>query len=119
LPEKVTVDKNLNIIIVRSFGSVAFEHMAESIRSVQRIYRETGINKMLVDAGDLSAMPSTSEMFELAKEFPRTIKIAVLISRVETVHEVMHFSETAAKNRGADIRLFESKPDAIEWLQNG
>jgi hypothetical protein len=118
MPEKVSVDKTLNIIVVHSFGSVAIEHMAESVQTVQQLHRETGINKVLVDASELSAMPSTSEMFELAKGFPRVLKIAVLISKLKLLHEALHFAETVAKNRGANIHLFQSKIEAVEWLQD-
>ncbi len=117
MPEKVSVDENLDIIIVQSFAAVSFEQMWESISAVRRLQKETGIDRVLVDAGDMELMPSTSEMFMLAKEFPRTMKIAVLISKMESLHESMQFGETVAQNRGANIRLFESKNAALEWLE--
>lgn len=116
MPESVSVDKSLQIIIVHSFSAVSFEQMTESISAVQKIHRETGIDKVLVNAGKIASIPSISEMFELAKEFPRSIRIAVLLSENQMLREGMQFGQTVAHNRGINIRLFELKSDAIEWL---
>ena len=116
MPETVEINKDLNIIEVRSFGDVAFEHMAESIKKVKEYHEKSGINKVLVDTSDLTSMPPISDIFNLANMFPHKIRIAILISKIAAFHEDLRFGETVALNRGVLISAFDSRDEALKWL---
>ena len=117
MPETVTVNKELNIIEVRSFGSILTEQLARSVAEVKRIHRETSIDKVFVDTHGLTSFPGTIDIFEIAKGFPRGIRIAVLAVAEQEMKGDLQFAQTVAQNRGVLIRLFESKDEAIEWLR--
>ncbi len=117
MPEKVTLNKDLNIIEVSSYGSVASEHVTRSVSEVERLHQETGINKVLVDTTGLTSFPGTIDAYEIAKSFPRTLRIAVFILEEQKTRFDLRFTETVAQNYGIDLRLFNSKDDALEWLR--
>jgi hypothetical protein len=116
MPETVTLNEELGIIEVRSYGIVSANDMASSIESVKKISKKTGIDRVLVDASDLQAMPDTVDIYDLANEFPRRTWIAVVGSEDQTSFRDLVFGETVATNRGVYIRVFTSEADALKWL---
>ena len=118
MPEQVIVKKDLGIIEILSFEEVVPEQMARSIETVERIYDETGIDKVLVDTRGLEIMPGTVDMFELTKSFPKYLKIAILVRFGGDLRTKLEFGENVAFNRGVTIRMFDFRAEAVEWLQS-
>jgi hypothetical protein len=116
MPEKVKLNEELGIVEVQSFGTVAFDEMAESIKNIKKIHEEMGVGKVLVDASDMTAAPSTGDMFNLASMFPQDLRLAIVISKDNALHENLDFGKTVALNRGVLISLFNSREEALKWL---
>jgi hypothetical protein len=119
MPEVVTVREDLEIIEVRSYGETSKDELARSRKEVSDIMHEQGIRKVLVDARDLTTLPSTFPLFLFGKSFAeadilRTMMMAVVKSK-KTTKDVT-FIETVARNRGVDMRIFDSMDAAIDWL---
>ena len=117
MPENVTYNEELGIIEVNSYGTVSLKDISSSINLVQDISNETGIKKILVDALEIESMPSITNIFNLARAFPRNVKIAVLCSKEQTAFKDILFTEKAALYQGISIQLFTSQTDALQWLK--
>lgn len=117
MPETVDYDEDLGLILVRSFGAVSTEEMTASVDLVGKIAAEKGAQKVLIDAEDLESMPEAGDLFFLAPTFPRSARIAVILSRQKAIRDGLRFAENAAQNRGVDLRIFPSRSEALAWLQ--
>jgi hypothetical protein len=117
MPESVTLNEELGIIEVHSFNTISTEDISSSVNLVQHISNETGIKKVLVDTLEQEAMPSITSILNLARAFPRNVKIAVLCSKEQTTFKDILFTENAALYQGISIRHFTSKTDAFQWLK--
>lgn len=117
MPETVDYDEDLGLILVRSYGTVSADEMEASVGRVGELAGEKCAVKVLVDAENLESMPGEGDIFFLASTFPRTARIAVLLSREKAVRESLRFGENVARNRGLNIRTFPSKTEALLWLE--
>jgi len=117
MPETVTFNKEFGIIEVHPYGNVSSKDISSSVNLVQNISNETGIKKVLVNTLELESMPTITNIFNLAKAFPRNLKIAVLCSKEQAAFKDVLFTETAALYQGISIRLFSSQTDAFQWLK--
>jgi len=116
MPDKVNLNEEKRIIEVYSSGEVVYDEMVESIKKIEMISEKTGINKVLIDTGEMTSLPPSSDIYDLAEIFPRTLKIAVYILKDSPIKENLNFGITVALNRGILISLFESKDEAEKWL---
>ena len=88
---------------------------------IEAIMVETGANLVLADATRVIKTRGISEMFgfvvkHTAQARGAALTIAVVPSAAS--HSDYAFMETAARNRGWKIRLFESRREAIRWLKD-
>ncbi len=116
MSETITLNDAMGIIEIESSGTVTKEGIASSIDAVIRIKRERGIDRVLVDTRAQEAMPSVTGIFELFSQFPRDLKVALLVDRDQPTSRDNAFVETVSVNRGARIRTFSSREDALSWL---
>ena len=119
MPEVVTVNETLGIIEVRSYGEVSEQDLARSREQVSDIMREQGIMKVLVDAREETSLPSTFPLFLFGSSFAqsdilRSMTLAAVVSEMTKKH--LAFIETVARNRGVEIRIFDSMDAALAWL---
>ncbi len=117
MPEKVSVWEELQVIQVDSYGDVTSADLMASMAEVLRIREERGISKVFVDATGETSLPPTTPVFEFGSELAnafRGVKFAVVTSP-QTEHD-LRFLETVTRNRGAKVRMFVSREDALEWL---
>ena len=115
MPEEVEVDVEEQLMRVQ-FGSNSTVHDWKStLKQVERLSRETGICRVVVDVRKQEFLADTSTLFTFAASLPRSIAFAILCE----LHLDMHrFIENVALNRGMFVKDFESEQEAIEWLKN-
>ncbi len=116
MPDLLTINKDENIIEIKSYGVVSKNDIKESIAKIKQINNEIGINKVMVDTTKQESMPGTMGIFDIFTIFPRDFKVAVLTNEGQLTSEDIHFIETIAHNRGIMIKEFSSIEDAKEWL---
>ena len=119
MPEVVTVREDPEIIEIRSYGEVCEQDLIASRERVADIIRERGIKKVLVDARKSTSLPSTYPLFLFGSSFAekdvlRTMRLAAVVG--EMTRKDMTFIETVARNRGVEVRVFDSMDDALAWL---
>ena len=121
MPEKVEVLEDLGIILITSFGVVTDEDLGQSRKQVSTICRDRGLTKILVDATGLTSAIPIIDAFEHAAilskdDIFKKAKHAIVAS--EPVQRGLQFIETAAFNRGAKLRVFTSREEALDWLKD-
>lgn len=116
MPDVVKLNKKAGIIEVRSSGVVSRQDIEKSIAEVNRIHRETGHHRILVDTTRQTSMPGTVDIFELFSRFPPELRVALLALDDQVTLSDLAFTELVAKNRALQIRVFYSKKDAMKWL---
>lgn len=117
MSETVTVNRELGIIEIRQLGTVTAEDVRTSIKEVQRLRDLHGIAEVLVDAAEVTEALATFPAFEIAPTLPAEVRIALVVSEQAETASNYRFMETAARNRGAQIRRFESREEAVGWLK--
>ena len=113
----IQVDHDLKIILVRAPAVVKAEDAFDTTAKVEKVAQENSFNKVLLDLRDVTVLPSMEEVYEIVTNHPRHLWVAVLIEVTEALEKDMDFYDMVARNRGRLTRLFGSKDEAIEWLQ--
>lgn len=119
MPENVSINQDLGIIEVNSYGKVTGKTLDASLKEVINLEKETGINRILVDTTQQTEMPSVMTLYNFANELPRNIRFAIVVSEGQDTKEDQDFFETVARNRGFSVREFTNRTDAIHWLGTG
>ena len=117
MPETVTLDEDLGIVRVESYGDVTAEDLRATLASALRIHQERGLTRGFVDATKVTSYPSAFFIHDFglqAAESLMGIKVAIAAPRVQLKDS--RFFETVVRNRGANLRLFDSPDAALEWL---
>ena len=117
MPEEVTILEDLSIIRVDSYGVVTQEDLIGSMREVSRIHRERGLTRVLVDATRETSLPSTFPLYEFGSDLARALRaVRFALVPAPDLKEDLTFLETVAINRGLEVEIFDSVPDAIQRL---
>ena len=99
---------------VRATGTYAAERVRQLIERVAAEAGRRGARRVLLDAYDVIGGPSTMDRYAQGVEAARQFKFrTACIVRREYVD---YFSETVARNRGANVRIFTDEPSACAWL---
>ena len=90
---------------------------------VQRTYDATtehGRPAALVDITDVTGTPTTLERFEIGEELARCGAAAIRVAAVGNLPLIdpSRFAAVVAKNRGANMWVFEDCDAAVRWLEN-
>ncbi len=103
--------------MIQSFGEVSEANLKDSIAKVTQLAGQEKIDKVLVDATEQEAMPSTLEIFTLFSGFPSHIQVAVITHETQPTRQDIYFAETVAQNRGKQIKMFTARTAALDWLK--
>ena len=117
MPETVTLDKELNVIRVRSWGDVTISDWQGSKRRVVELYGTTGVAEVLVDVTEQSSAPPTLDIYDFGADWPSAIRVAIVTG--DATREDQEFLENVAMNRARPMRTFDGDSEALDWLRNG
>ena len=118
MPETISIDDQKGIILIESRGHLVVDDLAKSKESVLQIVKTKGLKKVMIDATNQKSLPSTMSLHSFASELPKLsigLRQAIVIS--EQTPKDMKFIETVSLNRGASIKIFSSRENALSWLQ--
>ena len=115
MPEQVRLDADRQLICVEFDSASTVEDWRSALVHVERLAKDTGIRRVLIDVRHQAIKATTVTLFEFASHLPRSMAFAVLC---ETQLETHHFIENVATNRGITVRDFDSYQNAIAWLEN-
>ncbi len=117
MPENITINKELGIIEIYSYGDVTREDLDLSLATVNQIREDTGIIMVLVDTTEQEKMPSIMDVFDYAEKLPQTFRFAIVVSEKQPTINNHNFIETVAVNRSINMKDFFSREEAVEWLR--
>ena len=106
----------MGIIEVNAHGVILRSELEEANVEILRLYQEEGIDKILGDATKVEQAPSATDTFEVWSEFPREFRHAIVLRQTDPVGHDGSFIENVGVNRGQNIRVFETREDAVRWL---
>ncbi len=118
MPEKLRIDHDRGIVLIESCGAVSVADIRASIQAVEAIFAEEGLDRTLVDARTQDQPPSITELYEIASDLPRGVRIALLTSSGTPAEDGLRFLETVAKNTGLEVRVFLDEDEALAWLDH-
>ena len=118
MPDEINVKKDLGIIVIRSFGLVTRDDIDSSVKDIQKIFEETGINKILVDATQQKKMPSIIEIVQLFSELSRDLRLALLANLLRATSNELELVRNVAISHGVSVRLFDDRDEALQWLKD-
>ncbi len=114
MPEEVSYDHDADLIRIRVWGDDPIEDWISSRRQVVRLHETHGTSMLLVDVREQESAPAVLDIFDFAEDWPQDIRAAILVGE-NTVDDIA-FLETAAINRGKEMRLFYDEGEALGWL---
>jgi len=114
VPEEVIYDTKARLIRVRAWGVDTIDDWNASLEKILELHETHGVKEVLVDVRDQQTAPSVHDVFNFAKDLPRTLRIAILVGP-ETIDD-QRFLEDVAVNRGKRTKIFQSEDDALKWL---
>jgi hypothetical protein len=118
MPEEVSILEDLGIIQVDSYGRVTEGDLLVSMEEILAIQKERGLSRVFVDASRETALPSALPLHQFGSVLSQdatTLKFAVLVS--DQVREDLRFLETVTQKRGMQVRMFDSRAEALAWLR--
>jgi len=118
MPEDISVNKELGIIEVQSYGEVTYEDTLSSLATLEESMGQSGITKVLADTRNQEFRPSTAHVYDFGARLPRDAKIAVIVSQEQPTGQDVSFLCDVAQNHGVDVSLFWSRSEALDWLKN-
>jgi hypothetical protein len=121
VPVTVRFDEAAGVVEMIYDGAQSPAENDDAITRAGTLGAEMLVNRFLVDARKIEAAGSTFDVFALA-EFLSSVppgiieREAILIPEEAAAADEMEFFETAARNRGLNVRLFHDRDEALAWL---
>ena len=119
MPEDISILEKEEIIYINSKGNIKLDDLFHSYKSVMQINSDKNIDKVLVDAREQTSLPSLIALYvfgeKLSQHFQHA-KHAIVVSPKSP--KDLGFIETVSKNRGVNIKIFNSIDLALAWLNN-
>jgi hypothetical protein len=113
---RVAFEPNPGYLRVTVHGAYPSTSYPDLLRSILDEASKIGATRILIDCLGLPAPPSEMARFNLGVEiaalFGGRFRIAILYRR----DLINKFTEDAAVNRGANLRVTSEETDAVEWL---
>jgi hypothetical protein len=112
---------DLGVVETVYSGELSAAELWEAVLATLALGTEKGADRFLGDCRELAGSSSAVELYSLAERVTSTrgargFREAVVLPEVEAAAQDVRFWETACVNRGLDVRVFDTRDGAIEWL---
>ena len=120
MPEELKIRTFNGIVQVFMSGAFNLTNTKEFILQALQKAHEEKVNKILLDARNITTYISTLARFEvgnfLAKQDTTGIRIAILASEKTAWPD--RFLETVSRNRGVNAKVTTEYKEALKWLSD-
>ena len=117
MPETVTFDEDLGIVRIVSHGDITVQDLTTSLASALKIHQQKGTTRGFVDATGVTSYPSSFNIHDFGTQAVSSLKtIRVAIAVPPGLFNAPGIFETVVRNRGANLRIFDSTAAALAWL---
>ncbi len=117
MPEEMTIREDLQVIQVKSWGDITTADFKKTLDEILRIRQAQGLTNVFVDARKVTSYPSTISILDFGSEAARALMdIQLAIAVPPGKREDPVFFENVTRNRGANVRVFDTPDAALAWL---
>ena len=123
VPYTVEFDADLRMVVATHSGAMEAKDLRGITAAIVAVAREHRVIIALLDFTRMNFAADIVDIFNVpARVYPefkvsRSAHIAVLMPPGVHERQAMRFYETASRNRGYQVSLFDSKAEAVKWLQ--
>jgi hypothetical protein len=121
----VSVHYVAELNLVESVFDVSYtkQDIIDSTMEAIKLAAENGTDRYLVDCTKLARSRSIIDIYSIGElyndlDIKRGSKQAVILSSNKEIEKNTRFYETATRNRGYDVRIFNDHAEAVAWLQH-
>jgi len=121
VPFKLTIEKQQDVLHVKVEGQRNYKSLVKITEQIVEACQENNTFQALVDVRAMGGKLTIWESFKLVtscfakvKDW-RVLRKAAIVDRADA-RPRYKFMETAADNRGYNLRFFEDTADALSWL---
>ena len=124
MPWSVNYNPSLDIIEEVFYGLVATSELIEATSKRISLQKDTSITKILNDVSDIKLEASVIDVLNFPdKQYPeekvdRKTCMALILPKCSKARDMAEFFMTASLNRGWNVRPFEERQSALDWLQD-
>lgn len=115
------VEKVEDYVYIKAHGLYNYHVASGSQNEALNFINNDKLERILVDISEIQNEFTFAESMQIISRvpevFPRHVKHAVIFSENALRTITAGFSENFSFNRGINVRLFENKEDAIDWLK--
>lgn len=101
---------------VRIAGVWRLDDVREAVQAVRDEGAGTGHDRLLVDTHDVTGRPSDLYRFQAAEATAEAARGRFRVALIPPRELSDRFFEDAARNRGAAIKAFQDRDEALNWL---
>lgn len=121
MPWTVRIDADRSIVETTYAGFLDEADIHAAATATLRTATAEGITRLLADCTTLEGGHSVFDLYELARTFAadesmRKMREAVLLPATPELREQVGFWESAGRNRGLNVRIFDDRRSATDWL---
>jgi hypothetical protein len=121
MPWKTRLIENPKYIEIIYSGIVTPQQLYMALESSVSLSRENKTELFLADCTTMVGGHTAVDLYGLISlfeklEIGRTAKEAVIMLTVQESADEIRFYETACKNRGFNVKLFNNREEAVKWL---
>lgn len=122
MPYTVSHIEDGNIICISARGHLTIEDYKKGSQEVVDMLKKHSSLRLFVDDRLLHNVASIADLYDLTHffyeiELPLKLRIAILIGINTTNTKDIVFFETACRNRGYNMQIFQSENEVFKWLQ--
>ena len=118
MPYSTSFDDDAKFVSIVFSGQITLRELKAGRSEAQSCLAENKCHRLLVDAKDYRLTHSLGEAYEFTTEHPLFLRSPTRIAVVTYPDsaELFGFVEDVAQNRGTDLKTFEGRRAALDWL---
>ena len=121
MPEKTEYIAAKGIVVITYTGKVTIAEAREATVKAIAIQDEQQTNWVVIDAWDMTAGPSVTDLWELVQsypelEVPRQTRLAVVRPEARDRKDLTGFFEVICQNRCYNAKGFHTREAAEHWV---
>ena len=124
MPWDIRYDEKMGIVAITATGEISYEDAQAQTKESVKLMREHRTSRVLADYSHGLSEVSLANLYWLVDFYreinaPTDMKAAVILPKTGHRIEAYQFHALAARNAGYNIRLFETRSEAEQWLMEG
>ena len=121
MPWNVKYDSELGIILCIYAGKITADDFKKGTEKIISSAKKHKTNLLLIDDSKLEASVSTTEIYQMPQFYDevkgnRKSRIALILPPSGQIRKDVKFYETVCRNHGWDVKAFDKRRDATDWL---